>query len=93
MRDIEKQEEPEPPGPGATVKEQMAHKLKTKKGKETYRRRKQTVEPVFGIIKAAMGFRQFLLRGLEKASLEWELVTLAYDFKRLYGLKTGKQAG
>ena len=89
VRDIEKQEEPEPPGPGATVKEVMAHKLKTKKGKETYRRRKQTVEPVFGIIKAAMGFRQFLLRGLEKASLEWELVTLAYDFKRLYGLKTG----
>jgi hypothetical protein len=47
------------------------------------------VEPVFGIIKAAMGFRQFLLRGLEKANLEWEPVTLAYDIKRLYVLKTG----
>ena len=67
----------------------MAHKLKTKEGKGIYRKRKQTVEPVFGIIKAAMGFRQFLLRGLEKVNLEWELVTLAYDFKRLYALKTG----
>jgi transposase len=89
VRDIERQEEPEALGPGATVKEQMAHKLKTKEGKEIYRKRKQTVEPVFGIIKAAMGFRQFLLRGLEKVNLEWELVTLAYDFKRLYALKTG----
>jgi hypothetical protein len=42
------------------------------------------VEPVFGIIKAAMGFRPFLLRGLEKVNLEWELVTLAYDIKRLH---------
>ena len=89
MRDIEKREEPEPPESGAGVKEVMAHKLKTKEGKEIYRKRKQTVEPVFGIIKAAMGFRQFLLRGLEKVNLEWELVTLAYDFKRLYALKTG----
>jgi hypothetical protein len=87
--DIEKQEEGEPPAPGATVKEQMAYKLKTKEGKAVYRKRKQTVEPVFGIIKAAMGFRQFLLRGLEKVNLEWELVTLAYDIKRLYALKTG----
>jgi hypothetical protein len=87
--DIEKQEDPEPPAPGATVKEQMAHKLKTTEGKGIYRKRKQTVEPAFGIIKAAMGFRQFLLRGLEKVNLEWALVTLAYDFKRLYALKTG----
>jgi hypothetical protein len=84
-----KQEEPEPAAAGATEKEVMAHKLKTKEGKEIYRKRKQTVEPVFGIIKAAMGFRQFLLRGLEKVNLEWEPVTLAYDFKRLYALKTG----
>ena len=89
VQDIEKQEEPEPPAAGAGVKEQMAHKLKTKEGKGIYRKRKQTVEPVFGIIKAAMGFRQFLLRGLEKVNLEWELVTLAYYFKRLYALKTG----
>jgi hypothetical protein len=53
----------------------MAYKLKTKAGKEIYRKRKQTVEPVFGIIKAAMGFRQLLLRGLEKVNPEWELVT------------------
>jgi hypothetical protein len=89
VRDIEKQEEPEPPAPEAGVKEVMANKLKTKEGKGIYRKRKQTVEPVLGIIKAAMGFRQFLLRGLEKGNLEGELVTLAYDFKRLYALKTG----
>jgi len=44
----------------------------------------QTVEPVFGIIKAALGFRHFRLRGLEKVSLEWTLVTLAYNLKRLH---------
>jgi transposase len=89
VKDIEKQQEPDAPEPGAAMKEQMAYKLKTKAGKEIYRKRKQTVEPVFGIIKAAMGFRQFLLRGLEKVNLEWELVTLGYNFKRLYALKTG----
>jgi hypothetical protein len=67
----------------------MANKLKTDKGKGIYKKRKETVEPVFGIIKAGMGFRQFLLRGLEKVNAEWELVTLAYDFKRLFALKMG----
>lgn len=49
--------------------------------------RKQTVEPVFGIVKEAMGFRQFLLRGLEKVETEWALVTLAYNCKRLNNLR------
>ena len=44
------------------------------------------MEPVFGIIKAPMGFRQFLLRGLEKVRIEWDLVCLAYNMKRLYNL-------
>ena len=44
------------------------------------------MEPVFGIIKSVLGFRQFLLRGLAKASLEWTLVALAYNFKRLFRL-------
>ena len=48
-----------------------------------YKKRKETVEPVFGIIKSAMGFRQFLLRGMRKVALEWSLVTLAYNFRRL----------
>ena len=52
-------------------------------GRMAYKKRKETVEPVFGIIKSAMGFRQFLLRGMRKVALEWSLVTLAYNFRRL----------
>lgn len=64
----------------------MAAKLKTPEGKAIYRQRGRTVEPVFGIIKAAMGFRQFLLRGLSKVTGEWNLVCLAYNLKRLHSL-------
>ena len=67
---------------------QMRDKLKTDTGRAMYVRRKQTVEPVFGVIKQAMGFRQFLLRGIEKVSAEWELVCLAYNVKRLFNLNT-----
>ena len=69
------------------VKE-MREKMETDEAKELYRLRKQTVEPAFGIIKAAMGFREFLLRGLSKVDIEWCLVTLAYNCKRLHNLKT-----
>ncbi|MCX6876265.1 MAG: transposase, partial [Verrucomicrobia bacterium] len=48
--------------------------------------RKETVEPGFGIIKEAIGFRRFMLRGLEKAGLEWTLVTTSYNLKRLFDL-------
>ena len=65
----------------------MQEKLKTDAGRQLYAKRKQTVEPVFGIIKSVMGFRQFLLRGLEKVSGEWDLVCLAYNVKRLWALK------
>jgi transposase len=65
----------------------MKAKLETETGRALYARRKQTVEPVFGIIKQCMGFRQFLLRGVEKVSGEWQLVTTAYNFKRLWNLK------
>ena len=61
----------------------MRRRLRTATGRAAYKQRKETVEPVFGIIKAAMGFRRFLLRGLRKVSLEWSLVTLAYNFRRL----------
>lgn len=64
----------------------MAEKLKTAEGKKIYRRRAGTVEPVFGIIKAVLGFRQFLLRGMRKVSGEWSLVCLAYNLKRLHRL-------
>lgn len=79
--------EPEAPSENATPKERMAHRLKTKVGRELYRLRKQTVEPVFGIIKEVMGFRRFRLRGKEKVSLEWKLVCLSYNLKRLFALK------
>ena len=65
----------------------MAEKLRTPEGKARYRRRACTVEPVFGILKSALGFRQFLLRGLKKVRGEWNLVCLAYNFKRLHTLR------
>jgi hypothetical protein len=64
--------------------ERMAHRLKTQEGRRTYGFRKQVVEPVFGIIKSVIGFRQFMLRGLEKVSGEWTLVCLAYNLKRMH---------
>jgi transposase len=79
--------EPAPLSAEATPKEKMAHRLQTSVGKTLYKLRKQTVEPVFGIIKAVLGFRQFLLRGREKVSLEWLLVCVSYNFKRLFTLK------
>ena len=65
----------------------MREKLDGEKGRQLYSLRKQSVEPVFGIIKHTLGFRQFLLRGLEKVSGEWKLVCLAYNMKRLFKLK------
>jgi transposase len=65
----------------------MREKLQTDEGRRLYAKRKQTVEPVFGIIKEVLGFRQFLLRGLEKVKGEWSLMCLAYNVKRLWGLQ------
>lgn len=78
----------EAPTTNATPAQKMRQKLHTKEGRAAYRLRKMTVEPVFGIIKQALGFRQFLLRGLEKTQGEWGLVCLGYNLKRLYSLKT-----
>ncbi|WP_295400974.1 transposase [uncultured Thiocystis sp.] len=64
----------------------MHHRLKTVEGKALDAKRKSTVEPVFGIVKEVMGFRQFLLRGLEAVTGEWTLVCLAYNLKRLHVL-------
>jgi transposase len=75
-----------PPPENPTSVEAMAHRLKTPEGKERYALRKQTPEPVFGIIKSALGFRQFLLRGLDNVRGEWNLVTMAYNMKRLFVL-------
>jgi transposase len=84
VADLEKKSDPPAPGPEASFEEKMAHRVATKAGRARYKLRQQTVEPVFGIIKEAMGFRRFSLRGLAKVSLEWTLVTLAYNVRRLH---------
>lgn len=71
----------------------MAHRLKTKTGPALYKLRKQTVEPVFGIIKEVMGFRRFLLRGRAKVALEWTLVCVSDNLKRMFTLKNVAAAG
>ena len=75
-----------PPPENPTPVEAMAHRLRTPAGKKTYGLRKQTPEPVFGIIKSVLGFRQFLLRGLEKVRGEWSLVTMSWNLKRMFVL-------
>ena len=65
----------------------MKHRLSTIAGKAAYAIRKQTVEPVFGIIKSVMGFRQFSLRGLRKVTGEWNLLCLAWNVKRMAVLR------
>ena len=67
----------------ASAVERMKHRLKTRQGRQLYGLRKQTVEPVFGIIKSVMRFRQFLLRGLASVRGEWTLVTMAWNIKRM----------
>jgi len=79
--------QPEEPGENASLKEKMAYKLRTEMGREIYRLRKSTVEPVIGIIKEVMGFRQFSLRGLAAVAGEWGLVCLAYNLRRLHVLQ------
>ncbi|WP_141055675.1 IS1182 family transposase [Tepidiphilus succinatimandens] len=66
---------------------QMKHRLATQSGRALYALRKQTVEPVFGIIKQVMGLRQFSMRGLEKVAGEWTLAALAWNVKRMKVLK------
>lgn len=64
----------------------MKAKLKSDEGKAHYKKRKQTVEPVFGIVKSAMGFTRFRLRGLQKVAMEWLLIALAYNYRRVHRL-------
>src|SRR6202158_2208735 len=75
-----------PPPEHPTPVEAMAYRLATPEGKKLYRLRKQMPEPVFGIIKSVLGFRQFLLRGLDKVRGEWSLVTMAWNLKRMFTL-------
>jgi hypothetical protein len=79
-------QEPEPPPQDASLIVKMAYKLQTDIGKQIYGLRKSTVEPVIGIIKETLGFRQFSLRGMLAVAGEWCLVCLAYNLKRLHVL-------
>jgi len=83
---MERFAEPPPLPEDADSVAKMKHRLKTSSGKAIYAQRKVTSEPVFGIIKAVMGFRSFLLRGFEAVKGEWNLVCLAYNIKRLHVL-------
>jgi transposase len=82
----ERFETPPPAPENPTPVEAMAHRLKTPEGRDLYGLRKQTPEPVFGIIKSVLGFRQFSMRGLEKVRGEWSLVTMAWNMKRMFNL-------
>jgi len=84
VRQLEKKDDPPTPGADASFGERLAHRVATKAGRTRYKLRQQTVEPVFGIIKEALGFRRFSLRGARKVSLEWTLISLAYNLKRLF---------
>jgi transposase len=84
--DLEKKPVDFPPSPDAPMKERMSHRLGTPEGKALYKQRKQTVEPVFGVIKEVLGFRRFSMRGKEKTQTEWSLVCLSYNLKKIFKL-------
>ncbi|GHV25908.1 hypothetical protein AGMMS4952_04850 [Spirochaetia bacterium] len=86
VADLEKKPESQKPPENAPFSAEMSYRLQTPESKAAYKKRKETVESVFGIIKQVIGFRQFSLRGLAKASIEWDIVKLAYNFKRLHRL-------
>jgi transposase len=86
VADLEKRADPPAPPAAASFTERLAHRTATAAGRQRYKLRQQTIEPAFGVIKEALGFRRFSLRGLAKVSLEWTLVTLAYNLKRLHTL-------
>jgi transposase len=79
---------PRPPSASATALQKMAQRLKTPAGRKLYGLRKQTPEPVFGIIKSVMGYRQTLLRGLDNVRGEWNLVTMSWNIKRMFALQS-----
>ena len=78
---------PKSPPDSATAMQKMAHRLKTPRGRELYGLRKQTPEPVFGIIKSVMGYRQTLLRGLKNVKGEWNLVAMSWNIKRMFVMR------
>lgn len=84
IEDLEKRDDPPPLEPNAPFIEQMKRRLQTRAGRAAYDLRKSTIEPVFGIIKESLGFRRFSVRGLARVNVEWKLVSLSYNLKRLF---------
>jgi hypothetical protein len=80
-------DEPSDESPASRMKKRM----QTQEGRAIFAKRKCTIEPVFGVIKAVMGFRQFLFRGLSQVRHEWELVCLAWNLKRLHKMTSDRQ--
>ncbi|MHB1542862.1 MAG: transposase [Steroidobacteraceae bacterium] len=78
---------PTPPPDSGTAMQKMRYRLKRPAGRKLYALRKETPEPVFGIIKSVMDFRQFKLRGLPKARGEWSLMTMSWNLKRMFALQ------
>jgi len=83
---IERYINPDPLPENAEPIDKMRNKLKTVEGRKTYADRKSTIEPVFGIIKQILGFRQFFLRGLDAVAGEWTLVSIAWNIRRMFVL-------
>ena len=83
----ERLREPAPLADDASAVDRMKHRMRTSEGREVYATRKCTVEPTFGIIKSVLGFRQFLLRGLQSVQHEWTLVCIGWNLKRLHTLR------
>lgn len=92
VADLEARPDPPAPPPEETFTERLAHRTATRAGRARCKLRQQTIEPAFGVIKAVLGFRRFSLRGLAHVALEWTLVTLAYNLKRLHTLGPKPQA-
>jgi len=85
--DLQRFVEPPPLTDRATIRDAARHRLRTRAGRRIYGQRKATIEPAFGIIKSAIGFRQFLLRGIDKVRGEWKIIATAYNLKRLHTLR------
>jgi len=86
LADLIARKDNDEPTPSDDPVQRMKDELRSEAGRAIYARRKSTVEPVFGIIKHVMGFRQFSMRGLEKAKGEWSIVCMAWNIRRLFTL-------
>ncbi len=85
-----KADEPKPEGEDVSELDLLRWRLQTQDGRAIYGKRKSTIEPTFGIIKEVMGYRQFLVRGVDAVSAEWDLLCIAFNLKRLFTLNASK---